>query len=332
MLYLAHNELPEGIRLSTTLLSNWLFTRKTSRNYGGFTIPGLFSTRLPVFDVFCFVVILGLEIYGLINLNAVGVSFEYLIGFFIADFLFAILLHLPRKKIYLFQNKLRFENYNTPRFIKFNNSIRIRVFFQIISALIIISIAIIKIIGFYTLHGGVFDGIVLAIILSYAIVALLHIISTGYFLSYIFFSLFLQIEVNKFSKGTYITEPSGEELENRQSIQSIMLTDEPLEEIKVNGHNLIKEEVEKIIDENTVKLKSQSEGISPNDNEEKQAISKAFNKLGNLYAYNLKISGVFLDDHLFRMIEGQKGRKKKQFLLASRGLQLQLSLGGFDEN
>src|SRR5581483_5237476 len=52
-------------------------------------------------------------------------------------------------------------------------------------------IAVVKVVSFYALQGGDFNGLTLAILLSYAVAAILHVSCTGYFLAGIATSLLI---------------------------------------------------------------------------------------------------------------------------------------------
>lgn len=176
----------------------WLYTRKTSSLHAGVTLPGLFQTSQFNLDAAAFTVIVIGEIYGLYNLFIVAqISILYVIGLFLADLIFAICRHIPQGSICKKEN-LRVLTDDPDKQARLHRQIVNLHRFSLIFTLLILSIALFKIVSFYALQGGVFDGITFAISLSYGIVGILHITSTGYFLSELLVSFLVWRDRNTF--------------------------------------------------------------------------------------------------------------------------------------
>jgi hypothetical protein len=182
---------------SKTTKALWKWVRHGSFHVAGISVPGLFDiTHFPL-DCFAFTVVVALEAWGLVNFLRVGrVQLIFVVGLFLADLAFAILAHYPRGGICLRSNQLVYE-YKTENVARLRKHIGRGRLYSRVFATFIILIALFKIGSFIGLAGQ-FNGLVLAIVVSYAIAAVLHIISTGYFLYAILAQLFLWANRNQF--------------------------------------------------------------------------------------------------------------------------------------
>lgn len=157
----------------------WRFTRKSSTLYGDVTLPGLFQTAQIKFDLAAFVVIIFGEIVGLANLWALGqVSLFAIISLVLVDITFALGLHIPKGPINIAKNERVVEDDPNEK-ARLEHKIRRLKPWILFCTVVILIVALIKMGLFYVLQGAIFDGLTLAIVLSYAIVAILHITSTG---------------------------------------------------------------------------------------------------------------------------------------------------------
>lgn len=212
----------------------WTYTRKTSTYHSGVTLPGLFQTSQFYLDSTAFFIIIIGELYGLYNLYVIAqISFVFVVGLFLADLIFAIIGHIPQG-ISCRANNILALSEDRKRIGIEKKSIRRWRLLSLGAYIIIITLALFKIISFYALQGGVFDGITLAIILSYGIVAILHISSTGYFLSELLLSIMLWRERNKF----YSNDEDSSFFKINGSRKSLIISEVPLENANVDKHKL----------------------------------------------------------------------------------------------
>ncbi len=157
----------------------YLYTAKTPVTLGGVTLPGLFSTRYKTPFLLLFILALGLEVYGMITLyNVGGFHYGFAVLLVLLDLIFAILGHLPQKRITIIKNqrilvddRIRQEQMRR-QLLKLR--LRQNFFYLLIGAL-----AIFKIISFYFFRVLI-DAPFLLIIVVYMIVAFIHIKVTGF--------------------------------------------------------------------------------------------------------------------------------------------------------
>jgi len=162
----------------------YFWTRKSQRKIGGVVLPGLFSTSGVVADAFLFSLILGAEFLGLMNLYSVSdgkIKILSVVALVIADFLFAFFLHLPwhirleamnREVLAIDEREQALYRMEQKKFAWLAPIFKIFIWL----------IALFKVASFWAFRG-IFDGPTVAILLSYCVVALLHIYCTGFFLS-----------------------------------------------------------------------------------------------------------------------------------------------------
>jgi len=158
----------------------WLYSRKYENTYSGVKLPGLFRTYNYTLDTFGFCLIVILEVLGMVALKQVtALPTIVILALVTADILFAILAHLPVAKICRLKNEMVLED-NPARLANLRNQLGASKLLHYIPWVIIVGLALFKILGYMT--NSIFDGTTVAICLAYAVVALLHIVCTGYFL------------------------------------------------------------------------------------------------------------------------------------------------------
>ena len=164
----------------------YLATRKKVVIYGGFTHPGLFSTYNYSRDTTLFYIACILEILGLaLIVYYANIDFIYssIIAFtaFGLDLLFAFWHHSPQARLketqilqVLERSEVKLETFR--RKISFLKRKKIFLTFPLII------MALTKIVIFFSAYYRT-DIILLGIVISYIIVALIHIYITGYYLA-----------------------------------------------------------------------------------------------------------------------------------------------------
>ncbi len=168
-------------------------TRKHPYAAGHLTLPGLFSTTGETGDFVLVAVGLVLEAAGLLCLTAIGGAHVATagVGFFV-DVVFAFLHHHVRRGNTIMKNQaLVTIDCNERGRLEYkmrNNDRWARLF-----AVLLVAIAAIKTVGFFTLNGAAFDLFTVGVLVSYAVVALIHIFRTGY----VFAALIARYHINR---------------------------------------------------------------------------------------------------------------------------------------
>lgn len=144
-------------------------------------LPGLFEEPDIRLDFALFIIVIGLEVWGLYNLLKVG-QFNpiFVVFLFLLDLVFAITRHLPRGLICVLENKLICSD-GPVELAQLKSQ---KFYLNLVTgffAIMIIGVAAFKILSFYALQDE-FNPLTLAIIVSYAIAACIHIWVTGYFI------------------------------------------------------------------------------------------------------------------------------------------------------
>lgn len=271
----------------------WRYTRKSSTLHGDVTLPGLFQTAQFKFDFAAIVVIIFGELVGLANLLAVGqMTLLFTAGLFLADLLFAIGLHFPKGPINFAENKRMVDVEDEKA--RWDRLIMKWKLVSVFFALLILCVALFKTVSFYVLQGGVFNGLTLAIVLSYAIVALLHISSTGYFLSEALLTSLIRWNRNAFlSQNEKRSEPCTITDYRKYRFQS----DEALE------------------------AASTVAASTPTHNR----MHKLYKEEGSTNTYILETFGI-LDDYQLQDLIMQQHNDKQESILAIEGLRHQLDI------
>ena len=183
------NNFEPGVELKNL----WLNTRKNKVRFGNVELFGMFSTYGYGLDRFCFFLIIALEGWGLYNLNLLIDNVVLSSLLFFCDALFAIGSHYWSSDIVLARNRLSMAKFDiiylkgkspsNEKEIEISNIIKYNIYGSIFR-LLIIGLAGFKIFSF--LGNNTPDtpfALTFTIILTYLLVAYLHIRSTGYFLS-----------------------------------------------------------------------------------------------------------------------------------------------------
>lgn len=166
----------------------WLNTRKS----GSPTAPGLFKTEYFPFDAVSFVFVLFLELLGLYQLYAIaGIPFLQVLFLFFIDYGLVIIKHFSvQKKLCLCENELVIWRGHPDAEARLKSKKRFYKFWKVFWSIPIVLIAYIKIDGFLSAVGSSGpQGVIIGIVSTYIAVAILHILSSGYFLSEILTTL-----------------------------------------------------------------------------------------------------------------------------------------------
>lgn len=196
--------------------NSWLNTRKKSRKYGAVELPGFFMTYGFTGDTLLVLLILGLEFWGLYNFMILLDSVIYTVALFFADAIFAIGSHLWSKQMCLAKNRLALAKFGivylaggkTPKDEteiekKSINNFR---FYSSIFRVLIIFLALFKIASFMGNYSKGVNGLSITIMVTYILVALLHIRSTGYFLSELIRKSRFNSQYNTYLKSEDVSE------------------------------------------------------------------------------------------------------------------------------
>lgn len=192
--------LNENFEPSSFTKKLWLYTRKRERTIGGVVLPGIFQTSGSTGDALGTIVVIILEIVGLGLLNYYSnIQLLFAIFLFFGDLVFVILKNYPaRGKICDYKNKISIES-SEDEIARFTSKIKNLKFYSHLWTVAIILIALFKIGAFYAAVRQI-NGVTFLIILTYVVVALLHNICTGYFISQIVFCFFFSVDRRKYLK------------------------------------------------------------------------------------------------------------------------------------
>jgi len=197
-------------------LYKWLFTRKRSMNGTNFQSPGLFVTSGFGTDSFLFTLAVLLEIIGLFIFYIFFESILFAALFFILDFFFAVSAHWNAGRKTELRNQLAlirdFEFGEAKDSDKGGHikpiAARIRwrkrtiarfMAYSVLFYILIGGIALFKVAGFFNgwFEGGNDLGVIpLLVAVTYALVAFIHIYSTGYFFAEVYFRFLIRQEIN----------------------------------------------------------------------------------------------------------------------------------------
>lgn len=179
--------------------NRWLYTRKKEMRYGHFELPGLYRTYLYPLDFVLFFLAIVCEFWGLINLINVmnlylGYKVSIVAGGILLDLLFAIGAHWNHGKICKSTNTIKLlEAKLTDKTIKgqdtLNHAGQIRkwknriIWWEIVSWIFRAMIAILALtkILFFKANAPIGNQLVFVIIITYVLVAIIHMFFTGYF-------------------------------------------------------------------------------------------------------------------------------------------------------
>jgi hypothetical protein len=197
------NNFEPGVELKNL----WLNTRKNKVRFGNVELYGMFSTYGFGLDRFCFFLIIALEGWGLYNLNLLIDNVVLSSLLFFCDALFAIGSHYWSNDLILARNRLSMAKFdiiylkgkspNNEKEIEESNISKFKAL-SLIFQLLIIGLAGFKIFSF--LGNNTPDtpfALSFTIILTYLLVAYLHIRSTGYFLSGLIREIRYKAQYNK---------------------------------------------------------------------------------------------------------------------------------------
>lgn len=189
-----HNK--DGYVPSRDVLFRWLGTRKRPYQIGPVQLPGLFQTANEQLYALLFMTALVLELFGLYNLQRVGDIVTYAsLGLFAADLVAALMLHTGRGRLCEMANRL---------IVTMEPEKKARLLASIpywhgvvrwLGGTAVIALAAAKLGCFLSyVDPDTALGITLLVAVSYALVGLLHLVVTGWFLWQTFtaFSLWWQ--------------------------------------------------------------------------------------------------------------------------------------------
>ena len=190
----------------------WLLTRKRRYDAGNFKAPGFFGTDMFGTDATLFFAAVILEIVGLTAFYFYLGNIVFAILFFVLDFILAICSHWNKGRAVVLKNQLALLSpicdpdflFAEDRDMNPNGTLRtadarlhwrrfkLRLFnlYSGIFYFFIALLCLIKIVGFtngWAENGMDFNAIPMLIIVTYALVAVIHIFVTGYFFSELYF-------------------------------------------------------------------------------------------------------------------------------------------------
>jgi uncharacterized membrane protein YqjE len=233
---------------SREALSKWLGTRKQPQIFGRVTLPGLFQTYNYQKDASAFATVLILELLGLFALIVAwrrldAVAIGVVVAFLIIDLFCAWRLHKNKHKFCLVENKKIMNDDDLKESAKLSASLSNENVIITICKIAIMAVAILKIYAFTVLSYRI-NGITFAVILVYAIVAMIHIYNTGYF----FAEWNTRRRIKKDFKA-FLSDPSSKgagtsELEAK--LNTVFIDNMILKEHHVNRHKLEKIEGETV--------------------------------------------------------------------------------------
>ncbi len=286
-------EIPQnhGFQPSREALMKWLGTRKLARTKGKVTLPGLFQSYNYQKDASAFILVILLELLGLFalimawrRLDAVAVG--VVVAFLLIDLFCAWRLHKNHGKFTLVVNKkILSEDAKEVSILEASLSSE-KIIIAFCKGAIIV-VALLKIYAFTILSYKI-SGITLAVILIYALVAMIHIYNTGYFLAERGTIRSFKNDFNSFlSKNS-----NSSSIELNAVPHSVFINNTLLKEHRVNQHTLTK-----------------------------------INKEGEQLSYQFQSTGVLTDDELDLFVTVQIDRETKS-IVAEKGLELQLQILG----
>jgi hypothetical protein len=287
----------------------WLFTRKKKVVIENITLNGVFNTYGGG-DAISFFSIIVIEIWGLYNLNLLIENVLLSSGMFFIDALFAILAHVWAKDLLLAKNRLELAKFDIiymegipPKQQKEREKQKIAKYEYLtwFFNLLIIGLAGFKIFSY--LGNNTPDtpfALNLLIILSYIIVAVLHIRSTGYYLCEL---------IRKFRYNSEYNKHLHQE-ESRATIKSHR-------KFNINQH----------IQENHEALVVLAQGLGFNQPNPQPVINFRDVIVGQHYIKNdvLVTWGILEDNDLITLINAQSTKIQKKYL-AIYGLLHQLEI------
>lgn len=219
--------------------SRWLFTRKKALPSEMGSYPGLYQTHNYNVDFFMFILVIGLELYGLYILrNVIPPGYKNVpIYAFIADVVFAILAHLGNGWLCIAKNKKRLAENGNIRFTKnpddTNADTEIEKYkWKIVAIMcwlvffdfIIVGLAVLKFVSILT-YSTFVGGFVIFLFVIYIIcIPTIHIFFTGYFLSELWFRFFIKMEKRKLKftlKSKLDTHPTAVKELRRETLANI---------------------------------------------------------------------------------------------------------------
>lgn len=184
----------------------WLLTRKLNYQHASINFPGLFNVHKYSLDQGFFIMAIIFEIIGLLfilfKVKSIILGIALALALFIIDIILAFLSHRPYKKVIFNKNKLIQETDLNQKVILQKDIDRAKTKSKVGFSGIIL-IAIIKFFVYVAAWGFKLNAITILVILSYAIVAYVHINHSGYFFSAFHLSQRLKKEFNKFLEGQY---------------------------------------------------------------------------------------------------------------------------------
>jgi hypothetical protein len=186
---------PPGFEPDVTAKQFLLYVKKHPKTIGSTKLHGLVQDSYSDIATPFFILAVVLELVGLwfilVEIPSFGYGLVGAVALFLLDILFALWYHQKTKTICLCENSCTvlsvIENddiLREAREANYKSEMRRSKRIAFIPALLIVTIAVVKIVTFYMLvsisAGGIPDTVVFFIITSYAIVAFVHLRYTGY--------------------------------------------------------------------------------------------------------------------------------------------------------
>jgi hypothetical protein len=326
----------EDFKPSKGGFKSWLATRKFGIKATGFKkSPGLFTTNNFIIDLLLFLVAIGLETYGLSKIFEYTGDWFVLGGLLLVDIFFAIVAHIPRGAIKRLQNKIwlnefdrQFISHDSAKVAALKGDIEAdkstKIYFTIwewLGSAVIIVVCIWKIMTFIGESGySFFDPNARFIVISYIIVAIIHIIASGYCLSALFTEFFFFFIPKK--KHFAYRRRQEETVYNSVNTGSFVVIKSKINLNEYNGHlkkDLVKQELEEnhakplkeqflVRDHALLKLEETMKEI-PQIKDQSNKMAEAYN-LFVLYTW-----GVLDDTHARKILQTQLTDENKKHAL-----------------
>jgi phosphate transport system substrate-binding protein len=190
------NDPRKNLELSRALKRALLAVRKSVRKFGSIELPGLFDVACGTRDSLLFLIAIFLEIYGLYNLRLVGdIQLMAAAGLFALDIVAGLMWHCGQSRRTELANRLAVTTDPAERAALKAAYPMSFTFVRLVGLLAIVGLAGFKMLTFISFAGGDTPlGVVLLIAVTYAVVGVIHVLISGYFLALAVFQIARLIE------------------------------------------------------------------------------------------------------------------------------------------
>lgn len=228
-------KIPKNLRFipSKYIQNLWLKTRKAEKMYGGVKLPGFYNTSGFTLDTVLFLIALFLEILGMYNLMLVGdIAILMASGLIAVDIVAAFIAHANVRNKLLSINFMIVSDNPREQNKYLQQTKGVYRYLALFGKFIIIALALFKIVSFWGLVGA-FNGLTLFVIVTYIVVAYIHIYHTGYFIYEVLTSISFNTQLKNYIKGS----------NNNDLIESLkheVYSMRELKEFNVNNRELLR--------------------------------------------------------------------------------------------